>query len=251
MIIVISPAKSLDFDTQFNCKNSTIPQFIKEAEKLVLELKKFSTADLEKLMSISKKLAELNFERFQNFSTNPARQALLAFDGDVYEGIDKKNYDKLDFAFAQSQLRILSGLYGLLRPLDMIHPYRLEMGTDFKNFKKFNFPSKNLYDFWGDKIALEIEKLGTKFLINLASEEYFSAIEKKKISAQIINIIFKEKKDGALKIIGINAKKARGLMVDFAIKNRITDPEKLKKFSTEKYRFDPKLSNEKNWVFVR
>lgn len=248
MIIVISPAKSLDFETIFDCKTSTIPQFAKEAEKLVLEMQKFSVSDLEKLMKISKKLAELNFDRFKKFYTNPTRQAILAFDGDVYEGIEKTKYDKTDFAFAQSQLRILSGLYGLLKPLDMIRPYRLEMGTDFK---KTNFPIKNLYDFWENKITEELKNSGAKELINLASEEYFSAINTKKIPQKIINIIFKEKSGDKLRVIGINAKKARGLMVNFIIKNRITEPQNLKKFSAEKYRFDKALSTEKNWVFVR
>lgn len=248
MIIVISPAKSLDFESFFNCKKSTNPHFLNETQKLVAALKNFSEKDLEKLMSISKKLAELNFERFQNFEKMPKRQALLAFDGDVYAGIEKEKYSEKDFEFAQNHLRILSGLYGILRPLDLISPYRLEMGSDFKNFK---FLTKNLYEFWGDKISQEIEKSAAKFLINLASEEYFSAINPKKISAKIINIIFKEKKGGVLKIVGINAKKARGLMTNFVIKNKIIEPQKLKNFSQENYHFDEKLSDEKNWIFIR
>jgi cytoplasmic iron level regulating protein YaaA (DUF328/UPF0246 family) len=248
MIILISPAKSLDFETKFNCKLSSKPQFEKEAEKLSNDLEKFSISDLEKLMNISPKLAELNFLRWKNFKKNEARQALLAFDGDVYSGIEKEKYGKDDFEFAQNHLRILSGLYGILKPMDLIKPYRLEMGTEFKKFK---FPMKNLYEFWSEKVSEELEKSNSESLINLASEEYFGAVDKKKISKPIINIAFKENKNGALKIVGINAKKARGLMTNFAIKNRITNPEKLKKFAEENYKFSEKLSDKNNWVFVR
>ena len=241
MLILLSPAKTLDFESKFNCKKSSLPQFEKDAKKLAAEMNKFSVNDLEKLMSISKKLAELNFLRVQNFGKNPARQALLAFDGDVYDGIEKKNYNEKDFDFAQKHLRILSGLYGILRPLDLIKPYRLEMGTK----------CKNLYDFWEEKIARELENSDATTIINLASEEYFSVINSQKISKKIINVIFKEKKNGILKIIGINAKKARGMMANFAIKNKISDPQKLKKFAAENYRFDEKLSDAKNWIFVR
>lgn len=240
-MILLSPAKSLDFESDFNCQISSIPQFEKEAQKLSSELKKFSALDLEKLMDISPKLATLNFERWKNFKKNPARQALLAFDGDVYAGIEKGKFDEQDFNFTQDHLRILSGLYGILRPLDLIKPYRLEMG----------FSHKNLYEFWREKLVKEINNSDAKYLINLASEEYFAAIDQKKITQPIINISFKEKKNGALKIIGINAKKARGLMTNFAIRNRITNPEKLKDFSQENYKFDKKISDKNNWVFTR
>jgi len=252
MLILLSPAKSLDFESKFTCKNHSIPHFAKETEKLAAELKKFSISDLEKLMGISKKLAELNFSRFQKFEKKfdlkNSRQALLAFDGDVYAGIEKENFSEKDFDFAQNHLRILSGFYGLLRPLDLMQPYRLEMGTDFKKFK---FLAKNLYEFWGDKISQELENLDEKTIINLASEEYFSAISPKKISKKIVNIIFKEKKSGVLKIVGINAKKARGLMTNFIIKNKITDPQKLKTFCAENYHFAENLSDELNWTFIR
>lgn len=248
MLILISPAKSLDFESSFNCKIASTPKFEKEAEKIASELKKFSITDLQELQKISPKLAELNFERWKNFKNNEARQALLAFDGDVYEGIEKEKFSEKDFKFAQEHLRILSGLYGLLRPLDLIKPYRLEMGTDFKKFK---FLTKNLYEFWGNKIAKELENIEASSIVNLASEEYFAAIEVKKITKPIINISFKEKKNDALKIIGINAKKARGLMTNFAIRNKISDVEKLKEFTLENYHFAEKLSDELNWVFVR
>ena len=248
MLIVISPAKSLDFETTFNCEISSEPKFEKEAEKLALELKKFTVSDLEKLQEISKKLAELNFERWENFKNNEKRQALLAFDGDVYAGIEKNKFTTKDFEFAQNHLRILSGLYGILKPLDLIKPYRLEMGTEFKNHK---FPYKNLYQFWGDKLAQELDNSDAKSIVNLASEEYFAAINPKKITKNIINISFKDQKNGALKIIGINSKKMRGLVTNFAIKNHITNAEKLKDFSAMNYVFEPKLSDKNNWVFVR
>ncbi len=199
-------------------------------------------------MNISEKLAELNFLRFKDFKKNHNRQALLAYDGDVYDGIDKKNYQQAEFNFAQEHLRIISGLYGILRPLDLIKPYRLEMACDFKNF---DFIAKNLYQFWGDKITQYLANLNTKTIVNLASQEYFASIDTKKINKKIIDISFKENKNGLLKIIGINAKKARGLMTNFAIINKIKDPNQLKNFNSENYCFNTKLSNENNWVFCR
>lgn len=256
MFILLSPAKSLDYQSAISHQNFTIPHFEKETQKLSKLLKKFSSSDLEKLMGISKKLAELNFERFQNFAPKfdlkNSKQALLVFDGDVYKPIEKENFAQKDFDFAQKHLRILSGFYGLLRPLDLIQPYRLEMGTDFK---KTSADIKNLYEFWGDKISeylnLECKNAGAKYVINLASEEYFSVINPKKISAKIINIIFKENKNGVYKIVGINAKKARGLMTNFIVKNKISDPEDLKKFKIEKYHFEKTMSDELNFTFVR
>lgn len=248
MLIVISPAKSLDFDKKFNCEISTKPIFKKESEVLAKNMQEFCEKDLGNLQEISSKLAELNFARWQNFEKNETRQALLAFDGDVYAGIEKEKYTAKDFEFAQEHLRILSGLYGLLKPLDLIAPYRLEMGTDFRKFK---FISKNLYEFWGDKIALELAKSKEKELINLASEEYFSAINLKKIDKKIINIHFKDEKNGALKTIGINSKKMRGLMTNHAIVNKIEDVKKLQKFSAMNYVFSQDNSSENNWVFIR
>ncbi len=249
MLTLISPAKTLDFASPFNINNPTLPSFLKETEKLVSILKKASISDLEKNFHISKKLAELNFTRFQNFSKNfnlkNSRPAIIAFDGDVYDGIDKKNFSQKDFDFAQKNLRILSGLYGLLRPLDLMQPYRLEMGTDFK---KFDPKIKNLYEFWSDKIAPELDNIETKEIINLASEEYFSAVNVKKIKAKVTNIVFKERKNGTLKIIGINAKKARGVMTNFIIKNRIAEVEKLKEFNEDGYKL---FSAKDDLVFVR
>ncbi len=256
MLILLSPAKSLKYDAPLSCKNFTLPHFAKETKKLALELKKFSVSDLEKLMGISKKLAELNCERFKNFSDKfnfeNSKQALLAFDGDVFKPIEKEKFSAADFEFAQKNLRILSGFYGLLRPLDLMQPYRLEMGTDFKKtvFEK-DLSVKNLYQFWGDKISKQLDLEGSKYIINLASEEYFSAVNPEKISAKIINIIFKENKNGVYKIIGINAKKARGLMTNFIVKNKISDPKELKNFKIEKYHFAKEMSDEFNFTFIR
>ncbi len=247
-LIILSPAKSLDFTTKFNCLNSTKPIFHKETAILIENLKELSVNDLENLMSISKKLGELNYERFQNFQKNPERQAILAFDGDVYDGIDKKNYSEKDYDFAQKNILILSGLYGLLKPLDLIKPYRLEMGT---NFKDLDFFIKNLYEFWEDKIIQEINKNPSKIIINLASQEYFSAINSHKINKEIIEIIFQENKHGIFKTIGINSKKARGLMTNFIVKNKISNPQDLKKFCEANYRFNHAISNDEKWYFTR
>ncbi len=256
MLLLLSPAKSLDYSSQSLCKDFTLPHFTKETKQLSDALKKLKAADLKKMMSISDKLSELNYQRFQGFSnkfdSKNSKQAILAFDGDVYAPIEREKFTKKDFDYTQKHLRILSGFYGLLKPLDLMQPYRLEMGTDLrKSILEKTLDVKNLYEFWGDKISNYLNESKASELVNLASEEYFSAINPNKISAQIINIIFKEKKDGKLKIIGINAKKARGLMVNFAIKNKITSAKDLKEFSEEKYKFNPKLSDKTNWVFVR
>lgn len=260
MLTFLSPAKSLDYRTPNSKQEFSLPHFTKETKALALEMRKFTAADLGKLMKISENLSELNFERFKNFSDKfdfgNARQALLAFDGDVYRPIQAAEFSDADFTFAQKNLRILSGFYGLLRPLDLIQPYRLEMGTDFKKtvFEK-DFGIKSLYQFWGDKISQHInsecEASGSKHIINLASGEYFSAANPQKTSAKIINIIFKENKNGAYKIIGIHAKKARGLMTNFIIKNQINNPEGLKDFKIERYQFSAEMSDESNFVFVR
>ena len=248
MLIVLSPAKSLDFSTNFKCTTTTKPIFQNETSLLIDNLKKLTIDNLQELMSISEKLGELNYQRFHNFKKNPERQALLAFDGDVYDGIDKKNYDEKDFNFAQKHVVILSGLYGILRPLDSIKPYRLEMGTNFKDIKFF---IKNLYEFWEDKIAQEMNKNPAKIIVNLASQEYFSAINSSQINKKIIEIVFQEKKNGILKTIGINSKKARGLITNFVIKNKISDPLNLQEFCEENYRFNPTISSNDKWFFTR
>lgn len=247
MLTLLSPAKSLNYESS-HYAGFTFPHFAAETKILAAKLKKFSVPDLEKLMGISKNLAELNHQRFQNFSDKftkglefeNSKQAILAFDGDVYKPIEAEKFSAADFDFAQKSLRILSGFYGILRPLDLIQPYRLEMGTKL-----------NLYEFWSDKISQHLDSEGAKHIINLASEEYFSVVNPKKISAKIINIAFKENKNGTYKIIGIHAKKARGLMTNFIVKNKITDPKDLKKFQSENYRFAKEMSDEMNFIFVR
>ncbi len=252
MLILLSPAKSLDFTTSFECKKSSKIRFDKETNYLISALQQISQKEISKLMELSDKLAQLNFERFQSFSNNEQRQAILAFDGDVYEGIEKRSYSERNFQFAQKHLRIISGLYGILRPLDMIKPYRLEMGTDFRKSKILHLiKANNLYEFWGDKITDFLNEEEDEILLNLASEEYFCAINSKKITKKIINVVFKEKKGETLKIVGISAKKARGLMANFIIKNEIEDLEEIKKFNLEKYSFRKDLSDELNFVFVR
>ena len=201
-------------------------------------------------MSLSDKLSKLNFDRFQafktSFSLDNSKQALLAFKGDVYNGINASSFSLQDLDFAQQNVRMLSGLYGVLRPLDLIQPYRLEMGTRLSNAQ-----GNNLYDFWGSDISKILNEDEKKLIVNLASNEYFKAIDKKILKAQILDIVFKEKKKDTYKVIGIYAKRARGLMINYIIRNRLTDAEALKDFSDEGYRFDNDLSSESSWVFLR
>ena len=254
MLILLSPSKSLNLETKIVSKTHSIPIFLKDSQILINELKKFSALDLAKLMKISDRLAELNFKRYDTFKTpftmQNSKPAIFIFDGDVYDGIDVENYSKKDLNFAQNHLRILSGLYGILKPLDLIQPYRLEMGTNLKNLR-----GKNLYQFWITKITdllnEELEKFSEKVILNLASEEYFSAVNSDKIKGQIINIIFKEKKGDDYKIIGIFAKKARGLMADYIIKNKIQKAEQVKKFNCSNYKFKKEFSDKNNWCFCR
>jgi len=253
MLIVLSPAKTLDFSSP-KINEHTLPRFQKESRQLVNILKKKKVKDLKSLMSISDNLATLNVRRYDNFefpfTPENAKQAVLTFKGDVYAGLDTDSLTPSDLRFAQQHLRILSGLYGLLRPLDLMQPYRLEMGTKLKNRR-----GNNLYEFWGDKITklinedlLEQEK---PLLVNLASKEYFKTIDKKKLKGRLLTITFKELRGDTYKVIAFNAKKARGLMSRFIIQNRITEAEKIKTFDLDDYFFNPDLSNEKEWVFTR
>lgn len=258
MIILLSPSKSQDFLSPAPALPVTQPEFLKEAETLVKCLRKYSVPQLEKMMSISTKLAELNHARYKAFqlpfSEANARAALLAFTGDVYDGFSLNSYKKADFLFAQQHLRILSGMYGLLRPLDLIQPYRLEMKTPLASAK-----AEDLYDFWAEKLTNAINNAintaakdsSARAIINLASIEYFGAISAKKLCVPLITPHFKEKKGKEIKIIGLFAKKARGLMADYAIRHRITNPEALKSFDAEGYHFTDKFSDASNWVFVR
>ena len=254
MLIVISPAKNLDETSILPKVRATQPQLLDQAENLVSVMKTKAPHQLSKLMSISDKLGTLNHDRYQSwqrpFTSNNARPAALMFNGDVYQGLAAGTFNKEDFGYAQSHLRILSGLYGVLRPLDLMQAYRLEMGTSLKNEK-----GKDLYAYWQDTIAIalnkQLKKIKSTSLINLASNEYFKAIDKHQLDAEIIEPVFKEKKNGSYKIVSFYAKKARGLMSAYIIKNRLEDPKDIKRFDTDEYRYNTHLSNEKQWVFTR
>ena len=252
MLVVISPAKKLDENCDKNLvTNFTIPPYLEDSKKIIKSLRKYSTDKLSKLMNISEKISLLNYERYIKwslpFNKKNAHPALLLFQGDVYKGISVSDFKKEDFIYAQKSLRILSGLYGILKPLDLIQPYRLEMGTQIKIGKH-----NDLYDFWGDEVTKAInEDKNSDYLINLASVEYFKSINKEKLNAKLINVIFKEKRNGSYKIIGINAKKARGLMSRYIIKNKISNPMKLKKFKEENYSYNKNLSSDSDWIFTR
>lgn len=250
MLILISPAKTLDYSSP-NFKGYTQPDFVSDVKSLVSVMKRKSAEEIAELMHISENLAQLNEERYKTFQKefNPenSKQALLAFKGDVYTKIDVDTYTEEDFDFAQQHLRILSGLYGLLKPLDLIQPYRLEMGTRLETKK-----GKNLYEYWDKKIAKAInEAANGQTIINLASQEYFKAVDLKTLKTPVINIHFKEFKNGSYQIIGLFAKQARGMMTNFAIKNKLTDPENLKTFQQEGYEYSEPLSSDQDWVFVR
>ncbi len=250
MLIVISPAKTLDYShPEYN--RHTQPDFPAEVKDLVGVLREKSATQISKLMHLSESLATLNTERYQTFtetfSPDNSKQALLAFKGEVYAKMEADSFSDADLEFAQQHLRILSGLYGLLKPLDLIQPYRLEMGTKLKT-KKGN----SLYDYWGTKIskALNAASQG-RMVVNLASQEYFKAVDKKTLQMPVITIHFKEHKEGSYQVVGVFAKQARGLMSRYAIQNRITDPEQLKVFHEDGYEFAERLSSAQDWVFVR
>lgn len=253
MLMVISPAKTLDYESPLATKTHTQPEFLDHACELIDQLKALEPHQVSNLMSISEKLGQLNAERFQNwqtpFSLDNARQAVLAFKGDVYTGLAAETFSEDDFAFAQDHLRMLSGLYGLLRPLDLMQPYRLEMGTKFENTR-----GKDLYAFWGNILTQELNRLlaaDDGVLVNLASNEYFKSIKKKELDARLVTPQFKDWKNGQYKMISFYAKKARGLMCRFAIENRITQADDLKGFNLEGYYFSEEQSEGDNWVFLR
>jgi uncharacterized protein len=254
MLLVLSPSKTLDTEHWPQTKTYTQPDMLSDTQKLAKLMREYSPAKLQKLMGISEKLANLNVQRYKDFKTpftpDNAKQALLMFKGDVYEGMDIDHYKEADFTFAQKHVRILSGLYGLLRPLDLIQPYRLEMGTRLANPK-----GKDLYAFWGSAItdAINAALAGHKsnYLLNLASEEYFKAVHPKALDGKLITIQFKENQKGTLKVIGLFAKRARGMMSDYIIKNRIDSPAKLVGFNHEGYAFAKELSNPSQYIFIR
>ncbi|MEM5530686.1 peroxide stress protein YaaA [Gammaproteobacteria bacterium AS21] len=253
MQIVISPAKTLDFDTPAITGTFSHSSFLDKSQLLIDHLEKYSIQDIATLMKLSDKLAALNVARFGSwqrpFTPDNAKQAILAFKGDVYTGLDAETLSEQDFEFAQQHVRILSGLYGLLKPLDLIQPYRLEMGTKLK-YQNLT----NLYQFWDKDLTdqLNTDSSGElPTLINLASNEYFKAVKSKELKAKLITPIFKDQKNGQYKIISFFAKKARGMMVRYIIDNRITDSQKLKEFDYAGYYYSPEQSTHNEWVFLR
>ncbi|MGF1565277.1 MAG: peroxide stress protein YaaA [Flavobacteriales bacterium] len=252
MLIVLSPAKSLDLTSEHTQESASQPLFLDQAEYLVGKLKKFSGKKLEQMMNISPDLAEENRQRFAEwhrpFHIGNARQAVLAFNGEVYRGLNASNFNDPDFEFAEKHLYILSGLYGILRPLDLIQPYRLEMGTSWAITPK----TKNLYAYWSETVTEVLNGSDVDGpLVNLASNEYFKVIDTKNLNRDVITCTFKDLKNGEYKMLMTYAKHARGLMARYIIRNKITDPEQLKGFDKQGYTFNSKLSTDKDLVFTR
>ena len=252
MLIVLSPAKSLDLDTPSPTQEHTLPEFTQQAARLIGVLRDLSPGQVGDLMHISDQLSTLNVARYATWTLDHADgyQAMMAFNGDVYAGLDARSLDAAALQFAQRHLRILSGLYGLLRPLDLIHPYRLEMGT------KLATPAgKDLYAFWGETITdalnARLAATGSSALVNLASEEYFKSVKPKLLAAPVITPVFEDWKNGKYKIISFYAKRARGMMARFAIERGITDAEGLKAFDVDGYAFVPGESTDNSWLFRR
>lgn len=254
MLSVISPAKTLDFDTPPTTDTHTQPDYLTRSRELIGTLRDYSPLQLSEMMGISDKLAGLNAARFAQWQTpfdlDNAKQAAQAFRGDVYVGLEAASFSEADNAFAQDHLRILSGLYGMLRPLDLIQPYRLEMGIRLPNAA-----GKDLYAFWRERLTRDLDavvaKSGSSILVNLASNEYFKAIDHKRLESRVITPVFKDAKNGQYKIISFYAKKARGLMSAWLIRQRIDDPEKIKNFDVAGYRFSAAMSEGDTLVFTR
>ena len=254
MLAILSPAKTLDYQTPLTTNKSTQPDFNTESKELIATLRKFVPAEIGSLMKISDNLAELNHRRYAEWqnqaSEDNARPALFAFKGDVYLGLDAQTLGARDINFAQKHLRVLSGLHGLLRPLDLIQPYRLEMGTRLATRR-----GSNLYQFWGNKVTDNINKAlaqqTSKVLLNLASNEYYQVIQAERIEGRILNINFKELRDGKYRFVSFAAKRARGLMARYMIDNRITRPSQLRQFDVDRYAFNEALSRDDEWIFTR
>ena len=254
MLIIISPAKRLDFGAKNDALKHTVPEFLDKSTRLVEELRKFSPEDLQDLMDVNPDIARLNFERYLQwetpFNADNALQALLAFRGDVYRSMDPLTFTRKDMEFAQDHLRILSGLYGILRPLDLIRPYRLEMGSKFRLPEK-----KDLYEFWSATITSSVNrdliKQKEKVLVNLASREYFKAVDTGKLEGEIVTPVFKQYQNGKYRVAGIRAKLARGMMTRYVIQNRVERAEDIKLFNEEGYSYDDNLSSPEEWVFTR
>lgn len=253
MLVLLSPSKTQDF-TPVDSPKPTQPALLQESEILMGELRKLSAPKIGKLMGVSEKLATLNHQRFQDFSTpftpKNAKPAALAFKGDVYDGLDAPSLSARELEFAQHSIRILSGLYGVLRPLDLIQAYRLEMKTPLKNPR-----GKDLYAFWGDRLTellnQQLKEEKTDTIVNLASQEYFSAVNTKKLAGRLVTVHFKERKDGKLKVIGLFAKRARGMMARYIVQQGITDIGAITRFHEDGYQFEPELSTDGEFVFAR
>ncbi|MBD8705076.1 MULTISPECIES: peroxide stress protein YaaA [unclassified Pseudomonas] len=254
MLMVISPAKTLDFETPPTTKRYTQPEFLDHSQELINQLRDMTPAQIGELMHLSDKLSGLNAARFGSwnpaFTPKNAKQALLAFKGDVYTGLDADTLSGPDLTYAQKHLRMLSGLYGLLRPLDLMQPYRLEMGTKLANAR-----GKDLYAFWGDRISEwlneALKEQGDDVLLNLASNEYFSAVKRPALNARVIETEFRDQKNGQYKIISFYAKKARGMMTRFVISERISKPKDLTQFDAHGYRYSKELSSLDKLIFLR
>ena len=252
MLIVLSPAKSLDLETPPTTTLHSTPDFLDHSAQLIERMRQFSPAEVGSLMGISDALSALNVARYASWTPQltDARQAIMAFNGDVYAGFEARTLQPAQLAYAQSQVRILSGLYGLLRPLDLIHPHRLEMGTRLSTAR-----GKDLYAFWGDTITNALNRTASeqqaRVLVNLASEEYFKSVKPRQLNVPVISPVFEDWKNGKYKIISFYAKRARGMLARYAAVNGIRDPEQLKQFDVDGYAYVPEASNDSSWVFRR
>ena len=254
MLFLLSPAKTLDYESPLPPVQTSAPQFVAQSADLINTLKKKSPKQIAALMDLSAPLAQLNADRFKAwspaFTQDNARPAVLAFNGDVYEGLDAKSLNPQDLQWAQDHVAILSGLYGVLKPLDLMQPYRLEMGTALKHGK-----AHNLYQFWGSQLALhlnaQLAKEKDPVIVNLASQEYFKAVDRKMLQAKVIECVFQDHKNGQYKIISFFAKRARGLMARYAIQHQLKTPQALQKFNLEGYAFAPSVSSDDTLVFRR
>jgi len=254
MLITLSPSKGQDFTEAPLSTKHTKPADLKDSELLIKELRKIKSKKLQEMMAISENIAALNVDRYKTFTTpfttKNSKQAIFAFKGDVYSGLELESFNEDDYAYAQDHLRILSGLYGCLRPMDLIQPYRLEMKTRLKNNR-----GDNLYQFWDGRITKsinkELKKQKEPVLVNLASNEYFKSVKPKLLEGRLLNINFKETRAGKTRVVAIFAKRARGMMADYIIRNRVEKPEDLKKFKLGGYNFNKSLSDDRQWTFER
>lgn len=252
MKVLLSPAKAINTENKINTTEFSAPVFLKEAASLSKKLQKMSAKKLKDLMHVSEDIAELNYERYQNFNSDldlkgEKTQAIAAFNGEAYRGFDAGSLSEKELKVAQEKVRVLSGLYGVLKPLDVLNPYRLEMGTKWA----VTPTKKNLYQFWGDKIANELNSEEQEIIVNVASNEYFKATNPKKLKARVITPVFKEFKNGEYKVVMVYAKHARGAMARFIVQNNIDSPDEIKLFNTGGYQYDDNLSTENEWVFTR